>query len=130
MAMAWFVESMITDATPYCPTLPKPANMTFTQSKITDVELSIILFGVWIVLFVVNMFYSHSHEIYDNQLYYDFKSKKNSVHRYRDDYWQKRKQYMSIKRKYSGETAGNEQIMAKRRRESLRSFKKLNNNVD
>ena len=122
-----FLDSMITDVFDYCDNLPKPVNMTFTQSKITDEENTLLVMATCAILFVLYVFCNHSSEIYDNQLYEEFTSKPPKPNKFHNESWRMRNMYSPIKRKYSDKTAQQE-LAAKRRRESLRSFKKLKKN--
>ena len=123
-----FLDSMITEVIDYCDNLPKPVNMTFTQSKITDKENTLLVMATCAILFVLYVFCNHSSEIYDNQLYDEFKRKNPRPKKFRYEYCRRRSMYTPpVNRKYIDETAQQE-LAAKRRRESLRSFKKLKKN--
>ena len=120
-----FLDSMITEVIDYCDNLPKPVNMTFTQSKITDEENTLLVMGTCAILFIMCVFCNHSSEIYDNQLYDEFKRKNRGPKKVRDEYWRRRSMYTPpVQHKYIDNTAQRE-LAAKRRRESLRSFKKI-----
>lgn len=119
-----FLDSMITEVIDYCDNFPKPVNLSFTQSKITDKEKALLVIGVCAILFVVNILYIHSAQIYNNQLYDEFKRKNPRPKKFRDEYWRRRSMYTPpVNRKYIDKTA-QQDLAAKQRRESLRSFKK------
>lgn len=124
MAMMLFLDSMITEAIEYCDNLPKPVNLSFKKTEITDKENSLLIIATFAILFVMYIFCYHSTEIYNNQLYDEFKRKNKSPKKICNEYWRRRSMYTPpVKRKNIDKMS--QQEMAKRRRESLRSFKKI-----